>query len=68
MSPFAELLIKTAGQLPLEPMKSYADVIKVLQRAAVVVDRQEKEIMRLRETEQYQPALAVTIPHKGYCT
>ena len=63
MTTFSKLLLSTAGSLPLPPMKSYAGVIKMLQRASVVVDRLEKENRTLRDNNN-----VVHIRHKGSCS
>ena len=63
MTPFAVLLANTAKRLPLAPMESYAGVIKILQRAAVVVDRQEKRIATMCDNQD-----VVHIQYKGKCT
>jgi|TARA_R110002124_G_C8620926_1_gene486298 hypothetical protein len=57
MTPLAQNILNAANSLPLPPMKSYAGIISLLKRTAVVInnyDEQSKDIVR--------------IPHKGFCS
>ena len=62
MTPLAQNLLNAADSLPLPPMKSYAGIIALIKRTAVVVNSQQEQIERL-----YKNADVVRIPHDGFC-